>query len=359
MDNLSRALLESVVSLPTMSFHETAVAAFVRWYAASVGIAVKEDRAGNILLTHKGGRGGVTFAAHMDHPGFEVVAAKGKRATVALWGKVAPKTFAGARVRVHTDDGPIRGKISKRILKKKHEGRFTFDLSAAGRVKRGDFGAFDVVPFKISGDRISALACDNLISVAAILDLMTRFAKGKARVNVQGLFTRGEEAGFLGAFAAMESGLIPKGHPLVVLECSSAKGGGVEIGAGPVIRAGDLASTYDPEVEVWLSSVASALPASQGFKFQRALLQGGRCEACVYVANGYRAGGVALPLGNYHNQGARGYAAEHVSAADYDNVLKLIAALAHSPIGKGLLRAKAEPIRKHYAGLKRKLLGTK
>jgi len=355
MDRLSRTILESVLSLPTMSFHETAVSTFVRWYSAGLGLEVKEDRAGNLVVRYGRSKRKVTFTAHMDHPGFEVISAKGREGTVALWGKVDAKFFAGSKVVVHTAAGRVKGRIG-RALKKRHLNKPTFSISAAAPVKKGDFGAYDLPGVGFRGDRIRALACDNLVSVAVILDLLTRFSKGGARVGVTALFTRGEEAGFLGAFAAMESGIISKRDPLLVLECSSAKGGGVDFGAGPVVRAGDLQSTYDPEVELWLSDVASSVAQKdRGFKWQRALLQGGRCEACVYVAEGYRAGGIAMPLGNYHNHGPRGYASEYVSQADYDNYLKLVAALAHHPMEPGAMRRKVAPIWKHYRGLRGKL----
>ena len=372
---MNRNILESVLALPTMSYHEVAVSTFVRWYASGLGLSVSEDRAGNLLVCYpplckgRAGRGrsaGVTFAAHMDHPGFEVIGSNGKKATVAQWGKVDLGVFGGSRVLVHTAEGPVRGAIGKKPLRQKHLGRAVFELKAEQGVAKGDFGAFDIPPVKFSKGIIHALAADNLISVAAILDLMTRFAVGRARVNVSGLFTRGEEAGFLGAFAAMESKFIPKDAPLVVLECSSAKGGGVQIGGGPVVRAGDLQSTYDPEVEVWISGVASSIAAGHrslvtghGFRFQRALLQGGRCEACVYVAEGYRTGGIAMPLGNYHNQGPKGYAAEYVSEEDYAHYIELLAALAHRPMSRGTMRAKVAPIWKHYRGLKRKFLASR
>lgn len=372
MDSISRTILKSVLSLPTMSFHETAVSTFVRWYAAGIGLSVSEDRAGNLLVQYpplckgRAGRGrpqGITFAAHMDHPGFEVISSHGKKAIVAQWGKVDLKIFGGSRVIVHTEGGKVRGKIGKKPLKKKYLGRATFELKTEKPVSKGDFGAFDVPALKFSNGIIHTIAADNLISVAAVLDLLTRFAIGKPRVNVTALFTRGEEAGFLGAFAAMESKFIPKEGPLVVLECSSAKGGGVEIGGGPVVRAGDLQSTYDPEVEVWMSGVASSITTnhdsrttSHDFKYQRALLQGGRCEACVYVAEGYKVGGIAMPLGNYHNQTKNGYAAEYVSERDYENYVKLLAALAHHPMKRGTMRAKVAPIWKHYRELKKKLM---
>ena len=368
MDTMSKALLTSVLSLPTMSFHETAVATFVRWYSQGLGLDVAEDKAGNVLVRYAGGgKGSVTFAAHMDHPGFEVVSSKGKTAVVALWGKVAPETFSGSKVVVYTDDGAFEGRIGKKPLPKKHLGRFLFTLTASTPVAAGDFGHYDLPAMQMQKDRIVTRAADNLISVTAILDLFTRLVAGHSRANVTGLFTRGEEAGFLGAFAAMESGTIPKADPLVVLECSSAAGGNCVIGAGPVIRAGDLQSTYDPAVEVWMSDVASKIKGAgigergsgKPFKYQRALLQGGRCEACVYVAEGYRTGGIAMPLGNYHNQGPRGYAAEFVSAKDYENLLTLVAALAHSPMPKDTMRARVAPIWKHYRELKRKFLASR
>ena len=293
MDKTSKVIVSSVLSLPTMSFHETAVTTFVRWYAAGLGLRVVSDRAGNLLVKYRGGRGGVTFSAHMDHPGFEVISSQGTRATVALWGKVDPKVFSGSKAIAYTAQGAVKGRIGK-PLSKKHLGRVCFPLKAKAKVAKGDFGHYDIPAVRFRGDRIFARAADNLMGVSAILDLMTRLVKRRARVNVSGLFTRGEEAGFLGAFAAMESKLIPQRHPLIVLECSSAPGGKVDIGGGPVIRTGDLQNTYDPVVDVWLQDVATGLRVNQKkFSYQRALLQGGGCEACVYSAQGYRTGALA------------------------------------------------------------------
>lgn len=318
----------------------------------------------------------------MDHPGFEVIAStrpprlraagsrggqEGKKATVALWGKVAPTTFAGSKVIVYTAEGAFKGKIDKKILPFKHLERSCFTLTTDANVAKGDFGHYDLPAIRLQNGRIVTRAADNLVSVAAILDLMTRLVSSRAKVNVAGLFTRGEEAGFLGAFAAMEGRFIPLRDPLIVLECSSAAGGNVAFGGGPAIRAGDLQSTYDPAVEVWMADVAARLQKPEArsqrpekpFRFQRALLQGGRCEACVYVAEGYRTGGIAMPLGNYHNQGPRGYAAEFVSQADYDNFLRLITALAHHPMPPETLRSKVAPIWKHYRGLKKKFCASR
>lgn len=358
MNNQTQKILESVLELPTMSFHEDAISAFVRWYAIGLGFKVQSDRAGNILVsTGKKKKPTVTFAAHMDHPGFEVISSKGSDGVVALWGKVDPKIFANAKVVIYTEAGAIKGVIGKRAITKKHLGRPCFKLKARSEIQAGDFGHYDLPALKFKRDQIVTRAADNLISVCAILDLMTTVAGSKERDNFCALFTRGEEAGFLGAFAAIESKLIPKDIPLIVLECSSALAGGVSLGKGPVIRSGDLHSTYDPGVELWLRDVASDLAGKEKkFTNQRALLQGGRCEACIYIAEGFKVGGIALPLGNYHNQAAKGYGAEFVSISDYENLLKLLKDIISKPMPHDIMNKKAAPIWKHYRELKKKLL---
>jgi len=342
-------LLKQILSIPTMSFHEEGIATFVKWYALGLGLSLREDSFGNILLFRGKKPDGVVFSAHMDHPGFEVISSKGGVSKVALWGKVDPKIFSGSKVAVYSERGKHLARIGKLISGKKHQGKPIFEMTSKERVSKGDFGHFDIPAMKIKGDSLYTRAADNLMSVAAILEMFTILNSGKMKAT--GLFTRGEEAGFLGAFGAIDSNLIPKSLPLVVLECSSAKHAQVDIGAGPVIRVGDWQSSYDPSVDRWIHDVAA------GSKFQRALLPGGRCEACVYIAEGYKTGGIALPLGNYHNQGANGPAAEYVSISDYDNMVKLMCALARSkPPDKYYLRRGVEPIRKHYSALRRKLL---
>ena len=300
MDKATKKLMESVLSLPTMSFNETAVSTFVKWYAAGLDLDISEDRAGNVIVKYLGGsKSGITFSAHMDHPGFEIIKAEGHEGIAALWGRVDTKFFSGSNVIVHAEDGPCKAKIGKPISGKKHFGKPCFHIKAKSEMSIGDFGHYDIPYITIKGDRISTLAADNLMGVSSILELMTRLVAKRAKVNVTGFFTRAEEAGFLGAFAAMESKSISKKDPLIVLECSSAPGGKVDIGGGPVIRSGDAQSSYNPEVEAWLIECAARISKkNKKFKHQRALLKGGRCEACVYISEEYPVGGIALPLGN-------------------------------------------------------------
>jgi putative aminopeptidase FrvX len=362
MKTESFGLLEQLLAIPTMSFHEEGIATFVRWYALGLGLSVEEDRYGNILV-YKGKKpAGVVFNAHMDHPGFEVVSSKNGSATVALWGKVDSKIFAGSKAVVYSDSGSHGVRIGRAIAGKKHEGRPVFRVRSKVELSKGDFGHFDLPSMRVAGDRIYTRAADNLMGVASILDMFTRLGRTESGFRATGLFTRGEEAGFLGAIAAMEEGTVSQENPLIVLECSSASHAKVVIGEGPVIRVGDWQSSYDPTIDRWVADVAQSMEGKRrgGFRYQREILTGGRCEACMYIASGYRTGGIALPLGNYHNHGRTGPAAEYVSISDYDGMVDLMCGLAGTSLpGKDYLRKRVRPIYKNYRSLRNKLLKSK
>jgi len=65
-----------------------------------------------------------------------------------------------------------------------------------------------------------------------------------------------------------------------------------------------------------------------GFRYQRALMPGGACEATLFQLAGRRTGALALALKNYHNMGARGAAAEAVHRRDAEQMLDLLEKLA-------------------------------
>ena len=67
------------------------------------------------------------------------------------------------------------------------------------------------------------------------------------------------------------------------------------------------------------------------FRVQRQLMSGGVCEATAFAVNGYRATGLAFPLGNYHNATTHigdvdgGVAAEYIELSDFLGGVDLIA----------------------------------
>lgn len=61
-------------------------------------------------------------------------------------------------------------------------------------------------------------------------------------------------------------------------------------------------------------------------------MAGGACEATAWTLSGWRATGIAIPLGNYHNQGPRNrLEAEIVSARDLATAVDLIELAARDP----------------------------
>ena len=57
-------------------------------------------------------------------------------------------------------------------------------------------------------------------------------------------------------------------------------------------------------------------------------MDGGTCEATPYQLNGYVAGGVAIPLFNYHNQGKTKIGAEAVHLRDVEGAVRFLVELA-------------------------------
>ena len=131
------------------------------------------------------------------------------------------------------------------------------------------------------------------------------------------VFTRAEEVGLIGARLAAESNLINKNANIFSIETSSEIPG-VKIGDGPVIRTGDRMSTFDNYPENLLRICAKNLQNNNPkFKFQRALMSAGTCEASAFKSFGYSVSGIAFPLGNWHNRGENSVEEEYLSMDDY------------------------------------------
>ena len=337
-------LLKNVLNLPTAPFHEAFVSHFVQAFCKKIGVRCQQDSFGNLKAVYKRGFAPpVAFTAHMDHPGFEVVRG-GKNPVVQLLGGVPEHYFAKARV-VFCDHGKsIKGRILKKVPKNHRQ----FFAAAQEEIHKGAFGFFDLPGFRLKGDRIKSKAIDNVASVAILLNLLKELRGQKTRAHVICIFTRAEEVGFVGASGLVKNRFLSPKVPTVVLEASSAKAGKVEIGKGPVLRVGDRFSSFSPEIDLWLKKNAPK-------QFQRALLQGGRCEASLYVEKGYRVGCLAFPLGNYHNNGPKNYDYEFISLKDYKNMLEWLMRLAKNPSPKAAAKKEYSAIDKIFKKYKKRL----
>jgi endoglucanase len=200
-----------------------------------------------------------------------------------------------------------------------------------GKLREGSFGVFDLASGVIRAGRLQARVCDDLMGAAAILATLETLADAQHERPLIGIFTRAEETGFVGCLGLMRTGLLPPGTHVVGLECSPRRAT-ARVGRGPVIRAGDKQSLFDPELTLSLEDAARTLEQRvPAFRWQRALMDGGSCESTVYNHYGTRAAGVCLALGNYHNCGPGGrIAPEFVGWDDYEGLVALLTEFART-----------------------------
>ncbi len=284
------SLFREILSTPTAPFHEYHVAKVIRDRIATLKhVTVEEDTYGNLIACYRRGRkrSQLAFAAHMDHPG---------------WVK-----FEGEEV--------FLGGVPKDRLEPKKGKRHPIEWF-------GDFGMWKLKPFELNDGIISSRVCDDLVGCAAILALFLELEAKKTEATVYGLFTRAEEVGFLGSIELAKRWPLPKSVCFVSLETSAARGGATQ-GNGPVIRVGDRISVFDDGITSELVDAATEGKIAH----QRALLDGGACEATAMNLYGVPAAGISVILGNYHNcPEKKGIAEEFIALEDAKNLVKLITA---------------------------------
>ena len=343
----ARALdfLARLAAQPAVAFHESGVAGVVRAALAEIGVSWRTDEFGNIIarIAGAGGDAGghppIAFMAHMDHPGFEIVGRDGDYLVGQALGGVPLGAFeAGVPLLVI---GPGGERIAAETVGLQVESQVVGSHGAAGErrilVRLREPGAgtgltppapavFDLPDFVIDGDYLVMRAADDLAGCGCILSALAALRAAPAAGDVYGVFTRAEEVGLVGARLLAEAGALPADTLVVSLE-SSRTLPGAEIGAGPVIRTGDAGSTFSYDAESALIRARESLTAqNDGFRSQRQLMSGGVCEASAFLAYGYRATGMAFPLGNYHNGGPGGtIAAEYIHRDDYLGGAALVA----------------------------------
>lgn len=330
-------ITREVLARPTAPYAEDLQVAYVRAFVrARPGLELRADRHGNLLVRWPGrGRGKAStplaFSAHLDHPGFRYL---GRRAGVhraEVHGGVPGRHAVGGDVaffELETGATLARARVAR--VRATRGGRRTVELSRfEGKAPRGSFGTWDLAAARRRGTRLHARVCDDLMGVAATLTVLDVLREQRSPRPLLGIFTRAEETGFVGCQGLLRDGTLPKGTRVVGLECSPHRAS-ARLGAGPVIRVGDAASQFDPDLGAELLRAARALRERLGaFPFQRALMDGGSCESSAYNAWGVPAGGLCLALENYHNAGEKGslrggIAPEVVDWNDYEGLVALM-----------------------------------
>jgi putative aminopeptidase FrvX len=289
-------ILKRILKQPTAPFHEYHVRAEIEALLTGCPhVKTRIDQFGNLLATYKKGRRKSAedwiLGAHMDHPGFVRTPGSTRRDEWDFLGGV-PKT--------EVDSGILNGL----------------------RKAKGDIATWNF-PVKISGGRIEAPACDDLVGCAIIVSVLWELASLDLDTTFHAAFTRAEEVGFLGAWHLAQNWPYPEQAIYVSIETSRPVNGSV-MGGGPVVRVGDRLSVFDADAIEALMRTAS----EQGIRVQRRLLDAGACEATAVSACGRRGVGLSVPLGNYHNVDDEGrIAPEFVLMEDVKAMVDLLKAV--------------------------------
>lgn len=273
------------------------------------------------------------FTAHMDHPGLVAEAmTSAKTVTARFHGGVRSEFVRGAKIRFFDGDREISGRITQVV---DGDRGYPANVTVAVRstVSPGAIGMFDVGTGRAKGKRFHSRVCDDLAGAAAALAMLRKLVRKPPATPVAVLLTRAEEEGFIGAIAASQRPqLLRKTDRLVAIECSAAQTYALQ-GDGCIVRIGDRTSVFNSAISYFITQQAEALGKTDAtFKYQRALMPGGTCEATVYDVYGFLAGSICVPLGNYHNMDkATGkIAAEHIDVNDWTSMVKLFVTIARN-----------------------------
>jgi len=303
-ENVLLTVLAEILTQPTAPFHEYSVrAAIAGLLDDQPDIHLQVDHFGNLLAHYQGSSSPPrwAFGSHMDHPG---------------WVRSLPQKVEGAAVpdeRRQRDGFSFLGGVPDRY----------FDQPAKLR-EFGDFAMWDLVDFELRDGHVHSRACDDLVGCAAIVATLLQLQEARAATSCVGIFTRAEEVGFVGAIELAKTWSLPQDCLFVSIETSIARGQ-TEMGKGPICRVGDRLSIFDHQATATLLSTAER----HQLPIQRALLDGGACEATALQSYGITTAGISLPLGNYHNCGEDGtILPEFVSLADLENLVRVLTAVA-------------------------------
>jgi endoglucanase len=339
--------LRELTHLPTAPGMEGAVVDWARnWVADRDDLHTQPDSGGNLLITQKRGaeQAPLIAVAHMDHPAFVITAAKGSRAQFEFRGGVTAPYFEDAQVEIVSRlDGP-RGTVTS-YDPETQTGQI--EMADGVRAEVGDIATFRFRVEDPATGRFQAPACDDLAGCAAALAALDRLRHEPGMGHFGVLLTRAEEVGLLGAIHAAKHGTIPEDARLISIE-TSRELPEARIGDGPIIRTGDRSTVFDRELTNRISRAA----VEAELHHQRKLMSGGGCEASAFGAYGYRATGMCLALGNWHNRGhldaveaGDGEAVpmlEEISLDDFHGLVDLLALAAEAVDRKDGLRQRLD-----------------
>lgn len=307
--------MEELFNLPTAPYRENWVLDYVKRELGRLHVPFFTDKWGNIIAGTSHSKSlkesrRIGLLAHTDHPGFHLKKKKNRETWLARWYGGCPPDIHGAAVAIHNPSKPgttVKGRVVSKKMSGPSKKEFLIKVDksrnngTAGELDKSCFGAFDFAGFNRRTHRVYTRAADDLTGVAIILCTLARLSPAQ-RNHMLGIFTRAEEVGFRGTLGIIYEKLIGPGNKIISLEASSQRPG-ARVGKGPVIRLGDRRTLFDSVVTSRLDRASAQLQKKhRKFRVQRRIMDGGTCEATPFNLHDIKAAGLAIPLGNYHNQ---------------------------------------------------------
>lgn len=320
------ALFRELTSVPTAPFYEEGpTGRALAWIRRALAGRVSVKKVlGGVLVRYRGAGDGpaLAFAAHLDHPAFHLSKPGPQGAKATLKGGLPRELLAGARVEAFARGPRDNRPLARGVVEPAgDEFRVRWTQPPARRAKP-EFATLELTPWEVDGRWLRSRSIDDLLGCAASLEALRRLAAAKAKTNVTVLLHRAEEVGFVGALELIRAREVSLEDSVLSVETSKQLPD-ARPGRGPVIRLGDKACLFDANLTALLDDAAAALK-KRGVRCQRTRLTGGTCEATAYLGSGYEAGGVAIPLVNYHNGGPGRVAAEAVRLEDVAGAVDLL-----------------------------------
>ncbi|HEX8524253.1 MAG TPA: M20/M25/M40 family metallo-hydrolase [Tepidisphaeraceae bacterium] len=330
-------LLQEICSIPTAPFAEQYMVRYVEAFVRRrPKLRLSRDSFGNLLieLPAKKRSPRLIFAAHIDHPGFVARRMIDEKTVEAYFrGWVQINYVNKTKVRFFDDGREIPGTVLE-ATGAEHDRLSVPDrvkIRVSERVPPGSPGMFDQGAGRTKGKLFYSRGIDDQGGVASAMAMLDVLHKKPPENPVAVLLTRAEEEGFIGAIAVvLKPKLLKKSDRIISIECS-AEQPYAQQGHGVIIRVGDRTSIFNSSLTYFLTQQAEKLAKrDKTFRYQRALMPGGTCEATVYDVYGYVSAAVCVPLGNYHNmdKDKKKIGPEYINIDDWQNMVKLFVALA-------------------------------
>jgi len=170
------ATLRRIAAPPTAPYHEWAVLEAIRTELEAGGISTRTDSFGQVHAHVSGGtaKRALIFAAHTDHPAFEIVEASGRTGRARVLGGFRQRVFPSeVAVTVHSDasDGSFAAVLSEPVtdIEPMHNSTTVCRIRADRPLAVGQFAMLDLPAIDVAGDEIRMRAADDLAGCALIV----------------------------------------------------------------------------------------------------------------------------------------------------------------------------------------------